>query len=113
MIVGNFGSSPEELWAWFRLPDSDGEVELRLMNRMELKVLSENTDLAAEARLIAKSYFRDFRNLKDRHGADIPNTEENRAIIMTTLEIGPFVTRKLISGSGWFAEGKGGSGSAS
>jgi len=113
MIVGNFNATDDQLWKWFRIPGTDGELELKLITRDELTALGKNPDLSMQARYIAKNFFRDIRNLKDRNGVDIPNDEDNRVLLLNVSRVlWSFVTLKLTDLSAWFDEGKGDSGSA-
>ena len=113
MIVGTVNASEDSLWKWFQVPDTDAEVELRLVSRDELTALGKNSNLNAQAKYIAKNFFRDFKCMVDRNGIPIENTEENRVAVLAYRPLWAFVTNKLTDLGGWFDEGKDDSGSAS
>ena len=113
MIVGTVNATEDQLWKWFTVPDTDAEVELRLVSRDELTALGKSTNLNVQAKYIAKHFFRDFKNFQDRNGDAIENTEENRIAVLAFRPLWAFVTNKLTDLGGWFDEGKGDSGSVS
>jgi len=113
MIVGTVNASEDQLWKWFVVPDTDAEVELRMVSRDELTALGKSSNLSIQAKYIAKHFFRDFKNMADRNGEAIVNTEDNRVGILAYRPLWAFVTTKLTDLGGWFDEGKEDSGSVS
>jgi hypothetical protein len=112
MIVETFNASGETLWRWFEVPGG-GQVELKLVSRDELTAMAKNSDLSVQARYVVKNCWRDFKEMKDANGVDIPNTEDNRAVMLTYRPLWNFVIGKLTDLGKWGDEGKDGSGSAS
>jgi len=114
MIIGNFNASEDQLWKWFRIPGTDGEVELKLVTRDEMTALAKSQDLSLQARYVVNNLWRNFKNMRDRNGTLIAdNTDDNRALMLTYRPLWAFVITKLTDLSHWYEEGKDGSGSAS
>jgi hypothetical protein len=113
MQIDTMNATEDDLWRWFKIPDTDAEVELRLVTRDDLTQIAKTSDLTVQARTVAKGFFRDFRNMKDRRGEDIPNTEANRVEMLKFRRLFVFVMNTLMDVSRWSEEGKDGSGSGS
>lgn len=101
-------SAPEGgYWKWFDVPKYKGtRVELRLLTRTDLQQLDKYKELKEEAVVVAQKYFRDFEGCFDCNGQPIPNTENNRALMMEDTLFGTFVTAMLADVQRWRAEGK-------
>ena len=111
--IGHFNATAEQMWRWFTMPGTDAEFELKLITRDELLKSNAAGDTAVFANHVARNLMRGFKNLIDCNGVDIPNTPDNRVVILQSLEVWAFVQAKLLNAAEWHDEGKGDSGSVS
>jgi hypothetical protein len=114
MKFPHMNAEPEELWRWFAHPNSTAEVELKLLTRTEMESLTKaQGGIRGENKRIARDYFRDFKGCRDAKGNEIPNTPENRSVMLEDLEFGGWLVGQLMQIGEWRNEGKGDSGTAS
>jgi len=116
MKLAHINASEDQLWRWFVFKDQEQtcDLELRLITTEDLKLVTDDgQDASGRQAIVAKKWFRGFRNVKDANGVDVPQTEEMRREILKDLDVWKFVQTKLTASANWRSEGKGDSDSAS
>ena len=113
MKIGHFNATAEQMWKWFKMPGTDAEFEIKLITRDEFLKSNATGDTSLFASHVARNLVRGFKNLLDCNGVPIPNTPENRIVIMQSLDVWSFVQSKLLATAEWSDEGKDVSGSVS
>lgn len=110
-----YGADEASLWSWVTMPGTDFAVEIKHLCADEVDELIRAEQQASRVKreLIAKKFFRDFKNATDAANAPIPNSEVNRAAMLDNWPVLAFLTTSLMKAAQERAEGNAGGGSVS
>jgi hypothetical protein len=109
MRIVQINGDESHRWRWFRIPDTDAQVELYAMDVSELdalrRKLAKSEDDASQ--YLAARAFRDFRGMQDASGAPLENSEAMRlAILRAAPDVRAFVLLKLADFRAWADDDK-------